>query len=147
MSWLLSADGFIARFGALEFSELTDRDNSGMPDADVVQTAIAYTEAEVEDYITGRYIVPMDAPPRSLLSRAYDILRYRLHDESPPEEVRRRYQDAVSWLKEVRDGRVDLAAEERISAASGGYAAVGRANTYGGSFRSAYDRLLNVFWR
>ncbi len=53
--------------------------------------------------------LPLESVPVVLKGYAIDILNYNLWlDGDPPEDVRRRYKDAIEWLKLVAKGEVSL---------------------------------------
>lgn len=99
------------RFGLVELTQLTDRDGAGAPDPAVVARAIADAEAEVDSYLRGRVTLPLSPVPPEVTAVACDIARYRLYGVRAPEEVRRRYEDARGWLRDVAAGRVVLVRE------------------------------------
>lgn len=104
-------DDMVARFGEREVAQLTNRDGLDVVDADVLDEALADANAEVHGYLATRYRVPPDPVPRLLVRVACDVARYRLYDDAAPDEVRRRYEDAVRLLKSVADGGVSLGAD------------------------------------
>ncbi len=62
----------------------------------------------INGYIAGRYPVPLASTPELVKGWALDITRYRLWDDHAPEEVRRRYEDALAQLKLLADGKISL---------------------------------------
>jgi len=98
----------IDRFGETEILELTDRDQSGAVDEVAANGAIEDASAEVDGYIGSKYSLPLDSPPAVLTRIAADIARYRLHDNLATEEVRKRYDDALRFLKSVGKGEISL---------------------------------------
>lgn len=95
---------------------LTDEDlrarypNDGflLDDPDAVSAAIVDAVAEAEGYLAGRYVLPLPDVPPVLTGKLCDIVRYRLWREEASDEVRQRYRDAVSWLKDLSAGRAVL---------------------------------------
>jgi len=91
------------RFGSEELAQRSDRINGSVIDATVVARALADAEAEIDAYLAVRYQLPLASVPAVLGRIACDIALYRLCD-IPPDEVRKRYEDAVRDLKRAADG-------------------------------------------
>lgn len=99
----------IDRFGELELAQLTDRANGAVIDTVVLGRALADADAEIDSYLATRYTLPLASTPLVVTRLACDMTRYRLYDAAMPETVRVRYQDAVSLLKRLANGDVQLA--------------------------------------
>jgi phage gp36-like protein len=99
----------IAAFGNTELQQLTDRDGTvgAIVDA-VLDPAMADAIAEVDSYIGARYSLPLPSVPDIIPVFACDIARWRLYDHGAPEEVQKRYDRAVSWLRDVSKAVVSL---------------------------------------
>lgn len=119
-----SQAGYIERFGEAELLQMTDLDNDGAPDDGFLEAAIADAESEVNSYLAQRYDLPLAVVPDVLRARAHDILRYRLFRHRPAEEVRQRYEDAVSWLRRVAIGQASLGVPPTAEPQSDGVAVV-----------------------
>lgn len=102
----------VDRFGETEIIQLTDRENVGAIDADVLNQAIADADAEIDGYLASRYPVPIVPTPSILALYCGDIVRYRLYDDGATDEVRRRYDDAIKFLRLAAEGKVRLGADE-----------------------------------
>jgi phage gp36-like protein len=113
----------IARYGEPELIDLTDRGPvaTGAVVPAVAEAAIHDACGEVDAYLGVRYSVPVTAPlPVQLVAVTCDIARYRLHDDRPTEDVRKRYEDAVRWLRDVsRGGAVLPSAAPAVGDAAG----------------------------
>jgi phage gp36-like protein len=105
----IDRDKMVAEFGESELIQLTDRDGStgAIVDATLMQ-AMTNAESEMDSYIGGRYPLPLPMVPEVLRSFACDIARYRLYDAKPTDEVSKRYDRAVSWLRDLAKGIVSL---------------------------------------
>ena len=121
MAYVTQAD-LETRFGIEELAQLTDRAEGLMPDAAVVERALADAEAEIDGYLAARYQLPLVAIPAVLIRLAADIARYRLYDDRATEAVRKRYEDAVRDLKAVAAGTVVLDAAMALPPAASGIA-------------------------
>lgn len=92
---------FEQRFSARELAELLENGNR-------------YAETEndaaslVNGYLSARYTLPLVSVPTMVIGWAADVTRYRLWDDHAPEEVRRRYEDALSQLKLLAQGTINL---------------------------------------
>lgn len=73
-----------------------------------VDDAIQDATEEINSHIGGRYPLPLPNVPSNLKRMACDIARYRLYFEQPTEEVRKRYEDAIAFLKRVADNKAHL---------------------------------------
>lgn len=98
----------VDRFGHDELVQLTDTDNLGDINATVVALALADADAEIDGYLVGRYTTPLATVPAIIVAYACDIARYRLHDDLATEHVRKRYEDAIRFLRSVAAGQVQL---------------------------------------
>lgn len=84
--------------------ELTDLLSGGNVYAEVENDAAGL----VNGYLSGRYTLPLAEVPSTVIGWVSDITRYRLWDDHAPEEVRRRYEDALAQLKLLADGKISL---------------------------------------
>lgn len=96
------------RFGT-EIAQLLDRNNDGTEDTGILDTALADTDAEINGYLQGGgYALPLSEVPDLVKAIACDIARYRLWDDRAPEEVRKRYEAAISRLRDIAKGVIRL---------------------------------------
>jgi phage gp36-like protein len=116
-----TADDMTLRFGAQEMLALADRDGTGAVDAGVLELALTDADGEIVSVLGGAVTLVASAPPQNLKRLACDIARYRLSGQNPPEDVRKRYTDAVTFLRDVAAGKATLdggAASPAAAAAS-----------------------------
>lgn len=73
-----------------------------------VEDAIQDATEEINGHIGDRYSLPLPSVPSNLKRMACDIARYRLYFQQPTDEVRKRYEDAVAFLKRVADNKAHL---------------------------------------
>jgi phage gp36-like protein len=119
MAYVTQAE-LVTRFGTEELTQLTDRADTGAPDAGVVSAHIADAESVVDSYIGQRVQLPMaaaDIPP-SLKSAAARVARYFLWGDRAPEHVRKGYEDSIAWLKDISTGRAGLGVDAQGEAAA-----------------------------
>lgn len=97
----LSQAQFEQRFGVRELQDLA---------ADGNDYARAENDAAgiVDGYLAARYSLPLVSVPGMVLGWVADIARFRLWDEQAPEEVRRRYEDAIGQLRDLANGKIAL---------------------------------------
>lgn len=100
MAYITDAD-FIRAFGEVELADLTHEDND-------FARAEKNAAGLIDGYLASRYALPLASTPEMVKGWALDITRYRLWDEAAPEEVRRRYEDALAQLKDVAKGLIAL---------------------------------------
>lgn len=100
----------VNRFGDREVIALTDRDNSGIIDAPVLQSALESADDEINTYLAGNYALPLSSALPIVRDFACDIARYRLcsGEVIETEEVRNRYKDAIKFFEKVARGLVSL---------------------------------------
>lgn len=108
MPYCTQAD-LIERFGENELLAIA-RDESGTAiDAALVERACDDASGEIDGYVSAAgYPVPLSPVPRIVIANACDIARYRLYDEHATDQVQKRYDDAVKFLKSVSRGEVRL---------------------------------------
>lgn len=99
-----SLDDLQTRFGVSEVLELTDRDNDGMEDVQVFEQAQADTESLIDSYLGGRYALPIQPVPAALVLIACDICRFLLWEDKVPDTVQKRYDAALSQLRDFSKG-------------------------------------------
>lgn len=105
----VTTDDMVQRFGELEMIQLTDREAAtGEVDATVLAAVIADAQAEVDSYLSVRYALPLTVVPDILRSYTADVARYRLYDIEIPEIVKKRYDDALRFLRDVSARRASL---------------------------------------
>lgn len=104
----------VANFGEREVIALTDRDNVGIICDDVLDQALNRAQGEVDAYLQGAYTLPLNPVPVIIRGFVCDIARYRLCGASVNEtdEIRKRYEDAIAFLKDVKAGTADLGGDD-----------------------------------
>jgi len=126
----------IARYGQVELIRLTTPDDQEMDgvNADVANAALDDASAEIDTRVGRRYRVPMEVAPPIILARCCEIARYRLAtggQKNPTEEMRRQYDDAIAFLRDISLGKAVLELDE-VAAGDESYAqATDRTATFG----------------
>lgn len=98
------------RYGDKLLRTLTDRATppAGSIDAAVVDRALADTDAAIDGYLAGRYVLPLTDVPTLLADLAQMIAIYKLHLTSASEKIKNDYDAAMRTLREIASGTVRL---------------------------------------
>lgn len=103
----LDQTGYTDRFTPRELQQLTQ---TGLGIS--LDKAIADASETVDSYlaaIPGRaFTLPLAVPPAKIVGVTADIARYELWAQRASEEVQRRYEQAISYLKDLVAGRAAL---------------------------------------
>jgi phage gp36-like protein len=91
---------------AVELSNLDDPLGIAVNN-DLILIALTDASAEAEAYLR-RYTLPISPVPQILRRCVADMARYYLNRYDPPDDVRKRYEDALKRLKEIAQGLLDL---------------------------------------
>ncbi len=105
-------DDLITRYGEEELIQLTDATGAGVINADTVARAIADAAGEIDGYLAGRYSVPLSPVPKSIERIACDIARYYLYADQITEAVKKRYDDAVLFLRGIARGDIHVGVDD-----------------------------------
>ncbi|MDX1527051.1 MAG: DUF1320 domain-containing protein [Gammaproteobacteria bacterium] len=107
------------------YADTSDFCLHGLPEAAVdddaaVQASLSAASRTIDSYLSARtkepkYSVPLDPYPDSIKECACKIAAWEYvsgnrgrQTGGPDEMIRLRYEDAMRWLRELRDGKVDL---------------------------------------
>lgn len=112
MSYCTEQD-LITRYGEDELIQLTDKQNVGQLDTDVINSAIADADSLIDGYLGSRYSLPVNPVPRSLVRIACEICRYYLYENLATDEVKDRYNEAVRSLKAISNGQMSIGISEQ----------------------------------
>lgn len=126
MVYATQAD-LVGRYGENAVLLVADRNRDGVIDDAVVERALTDATGEINSYLRAKYRLPLAAVPDDLRRVACDIALYRLSGEADllTEEKRQRYEDALTWLKDLAKGIARLDLPTPPTSASGGAALVG----------------------
>jgi len=91
-----------------EIIRFTDDYDAGIINTSVTDKAIAGADALIDSHIAKRYSVPVSPVPDIVLDLAVDIAIYKIYSRrsQPPDEIRRKYDDAVKYLEKVAAGKI-----------------------------------------
>ncbi|BAK76496.1 protein of unknown function [Pseudogulbenkiania sp. NH8B] len=109
------------RFGPDFLLSATDPRNSGEVDQAAVSRAIADATDLINSYLGKRYVLPLAVVPGTVVRIAADLARYFLLADNPGEEITKRYNDGLRWLRDAADGKVSTGLPEvQVPASSNG---------------------------
>lgn len=77
-------------------------------DEAVITQALADASSLIDGYLAGRYPLPLAHVPTALVPICCDIARHRLYGEQAPEQIGKRYEAAIAFLKSVGRGELAL---------------------------------------
>jgi len=99
-----------ARYGERMLVQLTDRDTpaTGAVVVAVIDRALADTDAAIDGYLAGRYVLPLAETPPLLADLAQAIAIYKLHPYQPDPKIERDYTDAMKQLSLIATGTIRL---------------------------------------
>ena len=119
-----------ARHGERLLIQCTDRSSpaTGEIDEAVVDRALADTDAVIDGYLAGRYVLPLAETPPMLADLAIAIAIYKLHVFSPEPKIEQDYKDAIASLKLISMGtiRLPVAGIEPASSGASGVETIDR---------------------
>lgn len=118
MTYATESD-LIERFGLEELAQRTNRVDGLTIDTLVLERALSDAQAEIDSYLATRYMLPLISTPAVLVRVAADLARYQLCGDKVPDSVGQRYKDAVSLLKRLASGEVQLAGISPVPALGG----------------------------
>lgn len=99
-----------ARYGAQLLLQLTDRTDPplGAVDAALLEQVLTDTDAVIDGYLAGRYVLPLATIPPQLPSIAQAIAIYRLHVYEPEAKIAKEYDGAIADLVRIANGTIRL---------------------------------------
>lgn len=81
-----------------------------------VLMALRDASSEADSYVATRYSLPLPGIPKPLTLATCDIARFLMYKDRPTEEVKYRYEQAISWLKSVASGKATLTFDPALTA-------------------------------
>ena len=109
MAYCTQAD-LLEQISEDDLIQLTDDSDAGIVDVSMVTRAIADADAEIDSYCGTKYDVPFSPVPVMIRKVSVDITIYNLYARrrGAPEDRKERYDDAVSFLKDISKGIASL---------------------------------------
>lgn len=112
----------VDQVGIGEVTLSSDRDGNQAIDVGVVERALEDASSEIDSYIGAVYKLPLNPIPGIVITYCGIIALYRMSLEtaSYTEEKRKRYEDAIRWLRDVAKGVASLDGEVEAQPKSSG---------------------------
>lgn len=91
--------------------KLADADGDGQPDAEIIEAAIADADAEIDTYLSNRYVVPFTEPPAIIRMLSTILSINNLFARLPgllSEEHQQRAQEVRQLLQFLAEAELDL---------------------------------------
>ncbi|MBL4870542.1 MAG: DUF1320 domain-containing protein [Robiginitomaculum sp.] len=84
--------------------------DDGLLDDAKVSAAIEKAVAEIDSYLGIRYTLPLPSIPERLVEICIDFAVYKMTNtaDALTDDIKARYKDGLSWLKDVGAGRASL---------------------------------------
>lgn len=103
-------DQLTTRYTEQLLLQLTDRavPPAGAIDQAVIDRALADTDAAIDGYLAGRYVLPIGETPPLLADLAQAIAIYKLHPFTPNDKIDKDYRDALASLAAIAKGTIRL---------------------------------------
>lgn len=105
-----TAQEMAERIGEDELAAVADRDGDSVMESSAITGALDDASAEIDSYLAGRYPLPLVDTPATVTRFCIDMAMYHLSGNKTTEEVEKRYQRAISWLRDVAKGFATLGA-------------------------------------
>ncbi len=117
-------DDLVKRAGEAEILQISDRDDDGVADADVIAAALEGADDRINAWLGNRYVLPLSTVPPIVKTWAVTIARYLLHRDGAPDHVVRDYKDVNADLAAASLGKLSLDGLDGIAPAAAGEATV-----------------------
>ena len=122
MSYCVQSD-LLNRISEAALIQLTDKTESDEIDTVAVARAIADADAEIDGYCGSRHTLPFSPVPVMIRKISVDVAIYNLYGLNPtltvPEDIKKRYDNATRFLRDVAKGAVSLGADAPPEPADG----------------------------
>lgn len=92
--------------GENRYAQLVDRNADDVPDTDGVNQALEGASSTIDSYIA-RWL-PLTTVPPSIRRACIDIAVHDLGGEHVTEQERKRFEDAMRWLRDLARGEASL---------------------------------------
>ncbi|EBC0308844.1 DUF1320 domain-containing protein [Salmonella enterica] len=90
--------------------------DSDTPNEKKLAQALSDAGALADSYLSAKYSLPLAVVPQVLVQHCCAIAFYYLCDQQAADQVRDRYRDAMTWLREVKNGSIPIGVDETGSA-------------------------------
>lgn len=90
--------------------------DSDTPNEKKLVQALSDAGALADSYLSAKYSLPLAVVPQVLVQHCCAIAFYYLCDQQATDQARDRYRDAMTWLREVKNGSIPIGVDEAGSA-------------------------------
>lgn len=105
----VTLDELIVRFGRDEILDLAADETGDEIDGEIVERACQDAAGEIDGSLAaGGYKTPLTTVPPVVTAYGCDIARYRLYSDRATEQVTKRYEDAIRFLRQLASGGLKL---------------------------------------
>lgn len=103
-------EDYISFFTVRDAATVTAPRGRADPDEARIERHLQSASRRMDSYIGARYVLPLTDVPEALRDYCCDIARFLMTgtEHRCTDEIRIRYDDAISWLKRVADGKVSI---------------------------------------
>lgn len=104
----------ITRYSPDALLQVTDPEGEALHE-EVLSAALADAADEIDGYLAARYTLPLAQRPKVLTLLSCSIAMYRLlslRTLGDVEDARKRYEDAIAFLRDVANGKIGLGVSE-----------------------------------
>ena len=100
----------VARYGAGQIQQLTDRSGSGDVDYDVIDLAIASADSSINAYVAKQHVLPLADTPPLLADLSVRLTYCILHESLPavPEQITAEKKGIMALLGDIGSGKASL---------------------------------------
>lgn len=120
----------VDRYGQHLLLQVADRADppAGTIDSVIVDRVLADTDAVIDGYLAGRYVLPLASVPPLLVDLAAAIAIYKLHLYSPEAKIADEFKDAIASLSRIATGviRLPVAGIEPVGSDAAGVVVIDR---------------------
>lgn len=112
MASYASIEDAIALYGTEYVTLSCDRDRDGLPDTDVMESALLSASDQIDGFIIGREPLPLNPVPVVLKKICVDIAIYDCcpSQQSLTEQKTKRYEAAMRYMEKIGLGKLRLSA-------------------------------------
>ncbi|EKA5517369.1 DUF1320 family protein [Salmonella enterica] len=89
---------------------------SDTPNEKKLTQALNDAGALADSYLSAKYALPLAVVPQVLVQHCCAIAFYYLCDQQATDQARDRYREALTWLREVKNGSIPVGVDEAGSA-------------------------------
>ncbi|ECV4485562.1 DUF1320 family protein [Salmonella enterica] len=90
--------------------------DSDTPNEKKLAQALSDAGALADSYLSAKYSLPLAVVPQVLVQHCCAIAFYYLCDQQATDQARDRYREALTWLREVKNGSIPIGVDEAGSA-------------------------------